>query len=47
MLVSVDDKKREEEAKEALEKAARTLAKINNRRPLTKEEAEELSQRAT
>jgi hypothetical protein len=47
MLVRVDDKQREKDALEALEEAARTLAEINNKRPLTKEEAEELSRRAT
>jgi hypothetical protein len=47
MLVRVDDKTREQGAMEALEEAARTLAEINNKRPLTKEQAEELTRRAT
>lgn len=47
MLVRVDDKKREQDAKEDLAEAARKLAEINNKRPLTKEQAEDLSRRAT
>jgi hypothetical protein len=47
MLVRVDDEKREQTAKESLEEAARTLAEINNKRPLNKEQAEELTQRST
>jgi hypothetical protein len=47
MLVRVDDKKREQNSREELEEAARKLAEINNKRPLTKEQAEDLSRRAT
>lgn len=47
MLVRIDDKEREKQAQEALEEAARTLAELNNKRPLTKEEAEEISRRST
>lgn len=47
MLVRVDDKERERAAREALEEAARTLAEINNKRKLTKEQAEELTRRST
>lgn len=47
MLQRIDDKERERLAREALEEAAKTLAELNNKRPLTKEEAEELSRRAT
>lgn len=47
MLVRIDDKEREKQAMEALEEAAKTLAELNNRKPLTKEQAEEMSRRAT
>jgi hypothetical protein len=47
MLYRFSEKEQEEQAKAALEEAARTLAELNNKRPLTKEEAEELSRRAT
>lgn len=47
MLVRIDDKKRERDAMEAIKEAARTLAEINNKRPLTKEQAEDLSRRST
>ena len=41
------DKQREQDAKKAFEEAARTLAEINNKRPLTKEQAEDLTRRST
>lgn len=47
MLARIDDEKREQDAKKALEEAFRTLLEIKRNRPLTKEEAEELSRRAT
>lgn len=47
MMVRVDDKKREKDAMEELKEAARKLAEINNKRPLTKEQAEEITRRST
>jgi len=47
MLYRMDDKDREKTAREDLAEAARKLAEINNERPLTKEQAEELTRRAT
>lgn len=47
MLVRTDDKEREKRAREDFEEAACKLARINNRRSLTKEQAEELSRRST
>jgi hypothetical protein len=47
MLYRMDDKERDKQAREALEEAAKTLAELNNKRPLTEKEAEDLSRRAT
>jgi len=47
MLVRIDDKKREEDAKEALEEALRTLDELNKKKPLTKEQFENLNKRST
>lgn len=47
MLFRVDDEKREQDAKDALEDAVRTLLEIKDRKPLTKEQAEELTKRST
>lgn len=47
MLVRVDDKQREADAKKDLEEATRTLLEIKKRTPLTKEQAEELTKRST
>jgi hypothetical protein len=41
------DEAKEREAKKKLAEAAKELAEINNKRPLTKEQAEELTRRAT
>lgn len=47
-MSQVDDRKeREEAAMKKLAEAAAELAKLNNTRPLTKEEAEEISRRST
>jgi hypothetical protein len=47
MLVRIDDKEREKQAQEDFEEAARKLAEINTKRPLTKEQAEDLTRRST
>ena len=43
-MSQVDDEK---EAMKKLAEAAKKLAEINNKRPLTKEQAEELTRRST
>ncbi len=47
MLVRVDDKKREEDAKEALEEALRTLDELKKKRPITQEQFDDLNRRST
>jgi hypothetical protein len=47
MLVRIDDKERERQAREDFEEAARKLAEMNNKRPLTEKEADELTRRST
>ena len=42
-----DAQKREKTAQDILKEAAKELAKINNEKPMTKEEAEEISKRST
>jgi hypothetical protein len=46
-MSKVDDEKAEQAAAKRLAKAAEDLAKLQNRKPLTKEQAEDLSRRAT
>ncbi len=46
-MLKHDAKARARLAKEALEDAAKELAKINNETPMTKEQAEEISKRST
>jgi hypothetical protein len=46
-MSKVDDEKAEKAATKKLAEAAAELAKIQNRKPLTKEQAEDLSRRAT
>jgi hypothetical protein len=47
-MSQVDDaEKHEAEVLKKLSDAAKELAKLNNNRPLTKEESEELTRRAT
>lgn len=46
MLVRVSDKEREKAAKEALEEATKTLLELKRNKPLTKEQAEELTRRS-
>jgi uncharacterized protein YgbK (DUF1537 family) len=47
MLVRVDDNKREEDAKEALEEALRALDELKKKKPLTPEQFEDLNRRST
>ena len=47
IMLKHDAKARARLAKEALEDAAKELAKINNETPMTKEQAEEISKRST
>jgi len=46
-MSKVDDEKAEKAAAKKLAKAAAELARLGNKKPLTKEEAEELTRRAT
>jgi hypothetical protein len=46
-MSKVDDEKAEKAAAKKLAEAAAELAKLQNRKPLTKEQAEDLSRRAT
>jgi hypothetical protein len=46
-MSKVDDGKAEKAATKRLAKAAAELAKLQNRKPLTKEQAEELTLRST
>jgi hypothetical protein len=46
-MSKVDDEKAEQAAAKKLAEAAAELARLNNRKPLTKKEAEDLSRRAT
>jgi hypothetical protein len=46
-MSKVDDEKAEQAATKKLAEAAAELAKLQNRKPLTEKEAEELTRRAT
>jgi hypothetical protein len=47
VMSKVDDEKAEQAATKKLAEAAAELAKLQNRKPLTKDQAEELTRRST